>query len=51
MLVVIAAGLGLAAALGRIGTLPTPGLSSLGLVTPIFNPAVLAGLGLPLFIA
>ncbi|KAA2236677.1 benzoate/H(+) symporter BenE family transporter [Salinarimonas soli] len=50
VLAVIAVGLGLAGTLGRIGPLPSPGLSTLNLVTPVFDPAVLAGLGLPLFI-
>jgi benzoate membrane transport protein len=50
VIAVIAAGLGLAGALGRIGPLPAPGLSGLHLVTPVFDPAVLAGLGVPLFV-
>jgi benzoate membrane transport protein len=50
VLVVIAAGLGLAAMLGRLGPLPAPGLSSLEFVVPEFAPAVLLGLGLPLYL-
>lgn len=50
VLVVIVAGLGLAGALGRVGPLPGPSLSSLAFVAPAFEPAVLLGLGVPLYL-
>ncbi|HYF56111.1 MAG TPA: benzoate/H(+) symporter BenE family transporter, partial [Salinarimonas sp.] len=50
VLAVIAAGLALAHALGRIGPLPAPGLSDLVLVAPVLDPVVLMGLGLPLYL-
>ncbi len=50
VLAVIAAGLALAGATGRIGAIPAPGLSDLALVAPVFDPVVLMGLGLPLYL-
>lgn len=51
VLVVLAAGVLLAFALGQVGPLPPSiGLSSLTLVRPAFEPTALIGLGLPLFL-
>ena len=50
MLVVIAAGTALAAALGMIGSWPRLELSSVVVVMPSFDPAVLVGLALPLYL-
>lgn len=51
VLVVLVAGVGLAALLGLTGPLPTEiAVSSLVLVRPVFDPAVLIGLGLPLYL-
>lgn len=51
MLVVVAAGVALTYALGLAGPLPTDlGLSRLTWTTPVFEPAALLGLGLPLYL-
>lgn len=51
VLVVLAAGTALAAGLGLLGPLPDRlDLSQLTLVTPAFEPSVLLGLGLPLYL-
>ena len=50
MLLVIAAGTGLAAALGLIREWPPLSLSAFAVVQPRFDPSVLVGLGLPLYL-
>lgn len=51
VLAVLVAGLALAAGLGLLGPLPTPpGLAALLWVSPRFEPSVLLGLGVPLFL-
>ena len=50
MLLVIAGGTGLAAALGLIADWPPLTLSSFTLVSPVFEPAALIGLGVPLYL-
>lgn len=50
MLLVMGAGTLLAHLLGLIQTWPALTLSSLTLVTPVFDPAVLLGLGVPLYL-
>ncbi len=49
-LVVLAAGLALAFSTGLMGDLPGAELSDLVLISPVFEPSVLIGLGLPLYI-
>lgn len=51
MLVVVAAGVALTYALGLAGPLPTDlGLAHVVWTTPVFDPAVLIGLGVPLYL-
>lgn len=51
VLVVMAVGAALAVALGLTGPMPAGAdLSSLTLISPVFDPAALVGLGLPLFL-
>lgn len=51
VLVVLAVGAAWAAGLGLVGPMPASlGLSQLTLVTPAFEPSVLLGLGLPLYL-
>jgi benzoate membrane transport protein len=51
VLAILAGGLGLAAGLGSLGALPGSfGLTPLVWVSPRFDPAVLLGLGVPLFL-
>ena len=50
MALVIAAGVGLAAALGLVAAWPAPALSTVTLVTPRFDWAALVGLALPLYL-
>jgi benzoate membrane transport protein len=50
VLIVLAAGVLLAAGLGLVRDVPDIGLSTLRPVAPAFEPAVLVGLGVPLFL-
>lgn len=50
ILVVLVAGIALAAGLGLIGPMPGLELSRIVLTPPAFEPAVLVGLGLPLYL-
>ena len=50
VLIVLAAGAGLAAALGRVGPLPGWIWPDAVLVAPVFDPSVALGLGVPLYL-